>query len=139
MAKPSTSENKFAAAHAALNAFLDKGSAFEGKLTFQGAVRIDGKFTGQIMSDDTMLVGEQGRIYGQVIVGDADIGGLIEGTLTVLGVVHFRGSAKFKGELNASRLIVDDGAVINGTINMVMPDVAQQAKAIHDEVEKTLF
>lgn len=138
MAKLQPVDNKFVAAQGNLNAFLDKGSAFEGKLTFQGAVRIDGKFTGDALSDDKLLVGESGRIYGNVTVGDADVGGLIEGTLTVLGVAHLRPTARVKGDIHTARLVIDDGAVVNGTINMTMPDPAARAKELQDEVEKTL-
>ncbi len=44
-----------------LNALLGKGSQFEGKLLFEGTVRIDGKFTGEIISTDTLIVGEGAR------------------------------------------------------------------------------
>src|SRR5690349_5464164 len=46
------------AASTDLNALLGRGSEFEGKLTFEGTVRIDGKFTGTIVTGDVLVVGE---------------------------------------------------------------------------------
>ena len=40
------------------NALLGKGADFQGKLTFEGTVRIDGRFTGEIFSDGTLIIGE---------------------------------------------------------------------------------
>src|SRR5262245_44269013 len=45
-----------------LNALLGRGSEFEGKLTFEGTVRIDGKFTGTIVTNDVLVVGEGAKI-----------------------------------------------------------------------------
>jgi len=128
----------YESAHGALNAFLDKGSAFEGKLTFKGIVRIDGKFTGDILSDDTLLVGESGALSGTTHVGEADISGEVEGNLRVLGRAHFRPSATFNGELSAGRLIIDEGATVNGQISMQNQDAASEAAKIQEEMEKTL-
>src|SRR5256885_17233363 len=55
-----------------LNALLGKGSSFEGKVLFEGSVRIDGKFTGEINSADTLIIGEgavgKGEIQGRSLV-----------------------------------------------------------------------
>ncbi|RMF17331.1 MAG: polymer-forming cytoskeletal protein [Candidatus Dadabacteria bacterium] len=137
-----TTEEKptqYVAQHGALNAFLDSGSAFEGKLTFQGVVRIDGRFEGEILSDDTLLVGEEGRVNGTVTVGEADISGTFTGKLTTLGLTRLRATSRFDGELTTGRLVIDEGAIFNGQISMTMTDADKQAEALAAEVEKTLF
>ena len=135
----STKDNEaFAVAHGALNAFLDRGAAFEGKLTFQGVVRIDGKFSGDIMSDDTLLLGSSGRVKGKVTVGEADISGHFDGTLNVLGTTYLRPTASFEGELTTGRLVVEDGAEFNGRIAMQTTDPTDQARQLQEEVERTL-
>ena len=58
-----------------LNALLGKGSQFEGKLIFEGTVRIDGKFSGEIISTDQLIIGEGAEVKANVKVG----------TLTCLG------------------------------------------------------
>src|SRR6202048_2738688 len=65
-----------------LNALLGKGSSFEGKLLFEGSVRIDGKFTGEIISTDTLIIGEGAEVKGEIAVG----------TLVIVG--DYNGNAK---------------------------------------------
>src|SRR6266404_9535843 len=52
-----------------LNALLGKGSQFEGKLLFEGTVRIDGKFAGEIISTDQLIIGEGAEVKANVKVG----------------------------------------------------------------------
>jgi len=49
-----------------LNALLGRGSEFDGKLTFEGTVRIDGTFTGEITTSDTLIVGEGAKVQGDI-------------------------------------------------------------------------
>src|SRR5712671_3695949 len=65
-----------------LNALLGKDSSFEGKLLFEGTVRIDGKFTGEIVSTDTLMIGE-----GIEVKAPAKV----RGTLTTASIVIERG------------------------------------------------
>src|SRR5258708_6469601 len=52
-----------------INTLLGQGSEFEGKLTFEGTVRINGKLSGEIFSDDTLVVGEGAEISAEIDVG----------------------------------------------------------------------
>src|SRR5229473_3541548 len=72
-----------------LNALLGKGSAFEGKLLFEGTVRIDGKFTGEIVSTDTLMIGEGAEVKGQIQVGS-----LIIVSIVIERGVFFEGNCK---------------------------------------------
>ena len=62
-----------------INAFLGKDTEFEGKFSFTGAVRIDGKFTGEIESSGTLIVGEAATITSQIRVADMIISGEVNG------------------------------------------------------------
>ena len=46
-----------------LTAFIDQGSEFEGKLSFRDTVRIDGRFRGEISSENNLIVGETEELY----------------------------------------------------------------------------
>ncbi len=59
-AAPAPTPSRAAAAPGSLTAFIDQGSEFEGKLSFRDTVRIDGRFRGEISSDNTLIVGERG-------------------------------------------------------------------------------
>ena len=58
-----------------INAFLGAGTVYEGKLTFQGAVRIDGAFTGEIVSDGALIIGKDAVVEGTARVGEMLLSG----------------------------------------------------------------
>ena len=78
MASPSSGTASKAAG--GLTAFIDQGSEFEGKLSFRDTVRIDGRFRGEISSENTLIVGESGEI-------EASIKSLSSGTLPFTSIV----------------------------------------------------
>ena len=61
-----------------LNAFLGPGCEYDGKLTFEGSVRIDGKFSGEIFSNDILLVGEGATVKAEIDVGTIIVSGTVE-------------------------------------------------------------
>ena len=67
--KPKEGKGTEALERREVNAFMGAETFFEGKLTYTGAVRLDGRFKGVIRSDDTLIVGETGRIEGELHVG----------------------------------------------------------------------
>lgn len=114
---------------ATLNAFLDQGSAFEGKLTFKGAVRIDGRFTGEVQSSDTLFVGETGEIDGTVRVGEAVVSGVVRGSLIVERRLKFLETARVEGEVQTATLVIEEGAKFDGRVSMqATPAKAEQAR-----------
>lgn len=123
---------------AALNAFLDQGSSFEGKLTFKGAVRVDGRFVGEILSSDTLFVGETGEIEGTVRVGEAVISGRIRGTLIVERRVKLLAAARVEGDLQTATLVVEEGAQFDGRVIMQHADKAAEQTHLESAVRAAL-
>jgi len=85
-----------------LNALLGKGSAFEGKLLFEGTVRIDGKFTGEIVSTDTLMIGEGAEVRGQLKVGSLIIDGDYSGDAKAIKSIEIKAPAKVRGTLTTT-------------------------------------
>ena len=101
-----------------LGAVLGPTSRFEGKLTFDGTVRIDGEFVGDIESRGTLLVGETARIEGTVRVNNATVAGAVTGTLIVYETLEIESMGRVSGEIHVSTLITARGAVVDGSIKM---------------------
>ena len=101
-----------------LGAILGRGSRFEGKLSFEGSVRIDGVFVGDIVSEGHLIVGPGASVDGQVQVGSAEVSGALKGSLHTAGLLELRESAQVAGELVVGTLRVDPGAVFDGTVKM---------------------
>ena len=73
---------------------LGAGAEFEGKLTFKGTVRIDAKFTGTIVTNDVLVVGENARINAEITCGTVVVQGEVNGNIKAkdaVGRTHCRG------------------------------------------------
>ncbi len=118
-----------------INAFLGAGTSYEGKLQFQGAVRIDGKFLGQIDSDGTLIVGQDAKIDGDVTVGSLILSGFLHGQVTAADKVVLHKTAHLQGKLRTPSLIMEEGAVMDGDIQMsgTVDEVSQSLRGPGEE------
>jgi cytoskeletal protein CcmA (bactofilin family) len=101
-----------------IKAFLGPGSKFEGKLYFDEIVRLDGTFKGEIVSKDTLIVGETADIDGEVEVGTFILSGSFKGNIRANTRVELRRPAKFEGSIDTPVLVVEEGVVMNGNLTM---------------------
>jgi cytoskeletal protein CcmA (bactofilin family) len=101
-----------------LTAFIDQGSDFEGKLSFKDTVRIDGNFSGEISSDNTLIVGESGQIQATIHSVCVVISGLVEGDIHASEEIVLHKTAVVSGDLNAPTIMMEEGAQLNGTVRM---------------------
>lgn len=99
-------------------AFIDQGSEFEGKLSFKDTARIDGRFRGEISSENTLEVGETGQIDADVKAQNIMISGEVNGKITAARMVVLFKTARVKGIISTPSLIVEEGAIFNGEIEM---------------------
>src|SRR5881394_3304906 len=88
-----------------LNALLGKGSQFEGKLLFEGTVRIDGKFSGEIISTDTLIVGEGAEVKANVQVGSLVCLGDFQGDAKATKSIELKSPAKVRGNLTTASVL----------------------------------
>ncbi len=101
-----------------LTAFIDQGSEFEGKLTFKDTVRIDGLFRGEIISENTLLVGETGQIEAKIDSQAVVICGQVTGNIIAGGQVILHKGARVDGDIATPSIVIEEGAIFNGQISM---------------------
>lgn len=101
-----------------LNAFLGTGTRFVGQLQFDGSVRIDGHFQGNISSAGTLILGREAVVKGEVNVANLNANGTVIGIVRASRHVHLHEHAVFDGLIVTPALGMDEGAIINGTIEM---------------------
>jgi len=101
-----------------LNALLGRGSEFEGKLTFEGTVRIDGKFTGTIVTGDVLVVGEGAKISAEITCGTIIVHGEVAGNIRAKAAVEFHHPAKYRGNVETPSLMVEKGVIFEGQAKM---------------------
>jgi cytoskeletal protein CcmA (bactofilin family) len=101
-----------------LNALLGRGSEFEGKLTFEGTVRIDGKFTGTIITNDVLVVGEGAKISAEITCGSIIVHGEITGNVRAKNSIELHHPARVKGNIEAPSLMIEKGVMFEGQCKM---------------------
>jgi cytoskeletal protein CcmA (bactofilin family) len=111
-----------ATAPGGLTAFIDQGSEFEGKLSFRDTVRIDGRFRGEIASENTLIVGESGEIEATIRSNTVAISGAVDGDVHAARKVVLHKTARVTGNITTPCLVVEEGAIVNGTLKMATSD-----------------
>ncbi|NUN16075.1 MAG: polymer-forming cytoskeletal protein [Myxococcales bacterium] len=101
-----------------VNALLGKGSEFEGKLTFEGTVRIDGRFKGEIFSEDTLIVGESAQVTAEIRVDTVIIYGDVIGNIYSRSCVELHAPARLRGNIVTPNLQADKGVIFDGNVKM---------------------
>ena len=97
---------------------LGAEAAFDGKLVFQGSVRIEGKFTGEIVTDDVLLVTETAEVIASVTVGTLVLNGTLRGNVKAKRVVELQAPARLYGDIETPSLIIHAGVMFEGHCKM---------------------
>ena len=95
-----------------------KGTTVEGNIETFGNVRVEGKILGNIKSKSKIALGDSSYVEGNIISQNAEIAGEVKGTVDVTEVLTLKATAVIKGDIVTGKLVVEAGAVWNGTIKM---------------------
>jgi cytoskeletal protein CcmA (bactofilin family) len=103
-----------------LQALLGAGAEFEGTLVFQGRIRIEGRFKGEIRSDDVLILGPSADVHANIQVGALIVrGGSLKGDVRAKQLVEIYAPAKVRGNIEAPQVYLEKGAVFEGQCTMV--------------------
>jgi len=97
-----------------ITTLLGRGSEFEGKLTFEGTVRIDGRLKGQVFSDDVLIIGEGAYVEAEIDIGEVIIQGTVVGNIRASRGIEIHAPGRVKGDLTTPSLQIDKGVVFEG-------------------------
>jgi cytoskeletal protein CcmA (bactofilin family) len=101
-----------------LSAFIDEASEIDGKYTFSGTVMLNGKFKGEIVSNDTLIIGEKAVVNASIRAGIVLINGEVVGNVLASERVELRGTARVFGDVEAPVVVVEEGVVFEGNCRM---------------------
>jgi cytoskeletal protein CcmA (bactofilin family) len=101
-----------------VQAHLGQGSRIEGKLTFEGSVRIDGQVEGEISAQDSVIIGEGAEVTGQIVANTIVLQGRVTGDLTARKRVELKAPASLAGNINTPSLVIHEGVVFEGHCSM---------------------
>ena len=94
------------------------GTSITGDVVSDGDIRVDGKVVGNMKVSGKLVIGEHGRVEGEVECKNAAVAGQLEGTLKVAQTLSLSASAKVQGKVQVEKLAVEPGAEINGSVTM---------------------
>lgn len=97
---------------------ISKGVKIEGKLSCSGNIRLDGEVQGDISSQGVVIIGEFGKVNGQINADNITIGGKVTGTVKAKDKVVLEAKANLKGDITTKTLMVEAGAIFNGNTKM---------------------
>ena len=112
-----------------ITTILGKGSSFEGKLTFEGTVRIDGCFSGEIQTEGTLLVGETAEVRANVRAATVIVQGKIEGDISASESLTIQAPARVVGNLSTPNLMIERGSFFEGQCSMTTAESSPKPKA----------
>lgn len=93
---------------------LGAGAEFEGTLCFRGTTRVDGRLVGDVVGNGTLRLGERGEVHGRVEVDELVTAGTIEGDVAARRRIELSPTARIRGGLTTSRLVLAPGARLDG-------------------------
>lgn len=101
-----------------LTALLDFGATFEGRLTFEGTVRIGGQFKGEIFTQDTLVINPGAKVEAQIEADIVIISGHVIGNVSARRRVIMHPPAVFQGTVTSPSLRIDEGVMFEGASYM---------------------
>ena len=106
------------AAKDALNSTIGEGSSFEGKFYISGSLRIDGKFEGEIRTDEELVVGETGRVKTNIEAKSVVVAGTVIGNITARDEIKLLETAKVLGDIVAPAISIQRGVILQGSMKI---------------------
>ncbi|MDY6880283.1 MAG: polymer-forming cytoskeletal protein [Desulfatiglans sp.] len=101
-----------------INAFLGEGAQFEGKLTYDGSVRIDGHFKGEIITEGSLIVGETALVESDISASHVIVSGEVRGNINAEDKIEIYSPARVSGNIQGRSILIEQGAFFEGNCQM---------------------
>ncbi len=128
-----------------LSGFVGHGTVLSGETNFQAMLRVDGHLIGTVASDSgTLIVGTNGQVDANIMVTAAMINGTVNGDILASEKIQLGRTAKVVGNIQTPRLLIEDGAVFEGSCNMlksreIVENQATEAEAQYKAAEASRY
>ena len=97
---------------------IGSGTEIKGDIISNGDVRIDGTVNGNIQTKGKVVIGETGKVKGEINCQHADISGKIEGKIAISDLLSLKPSSFIEGDIVANKLAIEPGARFTGNCSM---------------------
>lgn len=100
------------------NCIIGEGSIFDGRFYVNGSILIEGKFQGDIKTDDQLVVGPTGKVKTDIVARRVTIAGTLIGNIIASEEVSLLHTGKVLGNINTPRLTVEPGVITEGKVTI---------------------
>lgn len=94
------------------------GTKITGDVNSNGDIRVDGSLTGKLITKGKVVIGETGKVKGEISCKNSDVEGSIEGKITVSQLLALKAKARINGDIIASKLAIEPGCQFTGNCDM---------------------
>ncbi len=116
---------------------LTSDADIKGTIKFGEAMRIDGRFDGELITDNgELIVGKTGDVKANVKVRSAVIEGRVEGNIKASDKVEFKQKAQLMGDLQAKALVIEEGVVFVGKCNVNPEGVKTEGQGYKEGIKE---
>ena len=113
-----------------LSGFVGHGTTLTGETNFQAMLRVDGHLLGTVSSESgTLLVGTNGQVDANVAVSTAIVNGQVNGDIVATERIQLGRTARVIGNIQTPRLVLEDGAILEGSCAMLKAKEAVDSRA----------
>jgi len=110
---------------------IGTGTVVQGKVTTEGSIRIDGTIVGDVIAKANAAIGSSGFLEGNLSAKNISLAGRAKGTVTASEKLILEGRSVLQGDIRASKLVVDEGAMFDGRCSM-STEAGEEVKASED-------
>ena len=100
------------------NCTIGEGSVFHGRFYVNGSILIEGKFQGDIKTEDQLIVGPTGQVKTDIVARSVTIAGTLIGNITASEEVNLAQTGKVLGDISTPKLVVEQGVITEGKVTI---------------------
>lgn len=101
-----------------INTLIGQNTKFEGVLHAEGVIRVDGEFHGEIILNGNLILGEEGKIFGNITAHNIVLSGMVNGNIKASNLLRICSSGKVIGDIHIGQLVIEEKAVFSGKCKM---------------------
>ena len=121
-----------------LSGFVGHGTTLTGETEFHAMLRVDGHLIGTVTSEaGTLIIGTNGQLDANVSVAAAMVNGSVNGDIHTTEKLHLGRTARVLGNISSPRLIIEEGAVLEGSCSMLKARETEEEAPIATQYEET--
>jgi len=118
---------------------ISNGTEISGDIKSQGDIRIDGSLIGNLVTKGKVVIGNTGKVKGEVMCKNSEVSGGLEGKINVSELLTLKISCRINGDIITNKLSIEPGASFTGNCNMSDNEQKGSANGTRQSFEKKEF